>query len=352
MGENEFLLYGANGYTGQLIAELASEYGLKPVIAGRREAPIRSLANKLQVDYRVGALENREQVMKVISGARVVLNAAGPFKYTAKAMIEACLANKTHYLDITGEMPVFEMAKLYNDKAIGEGIMVMPGVGFDVVPTDCLALFLKNKLPDACMLKLAFTTLHGGISHGTATTIAESVGEDGAVRFKGKIVNVPVGHKSMWIDFGQHRQLVMSIPWGDIATAYHTTGIPNIETYTGISPAIYRLFQFQKLYNWVLRTRVVRSYIKRRINNRAPGPSDEQRIKAKSLVWGEVTNQAGTNVCARQSGPEGYTLTAHSSLIILKKVFSGEFKPGYHTPAEMYGADLILEVPNVKRELI
>jgi short subunit dehydrogenase-like uncharacterized protein len=344
-----FLLYGANGYTGKLITALATQYDLKPTLAGRNEQAIRTLAEQFNFPYRVFTLDDQNQLDKNLEGIDVVLNAAGPFQYTAKQMIESCLRTNTHYLDITGEIPVFEMAKRYDQQAKNAGITIMPGTGFDVVPTDCLALYLKNKLPDATQLKLSFATLGGGLSHGTATTMVGGLGESGAIRQNGKIVRKPLGHKGMWVDFRMKKIFVMTIPWGDVSTAFHTTGIPNIETYTGIPRGTYKLLKFQPLFNWVMRGSLFRKLIKKQIDKRAPGPSDEERRKSKSLVWGEVQNEKGEKISARLITMDGYTLTAHSSLIIAKKVLNGNFIAGYQTPASAYGSDLVLEVPATER---
>jgi short subunit dehydrogenase-like uncharacterized protein len=348
----QFLLYGANGYTGRLIASMAAKYSLQPILAGRNEKEIGLMADQLQYPYRIVDLTNKEQLITILKEVSVVLHAAGPFHRTAKPMMDACLQSGTHYLDITGEIPVFEMAKLYHTPALKSGIMIMPGVGFDVVPTDCLSLFLKDLLPHATRLQLAFASLGGGLSHGTATTMAESLGEGSAARVNGKLIKTPLGHKGMWVDFGEKKLFVMTIPWGDISTAYHTTGIPNIETFTGVSPNIYRLLKWQPLFNWALKTSLVRNYLKKKINQRPAGPSDEARVKAKSVVWGQVQNATGKTMQATLTGPDGYTLTAHSSLIIVKKVLAGSFQTGYQTPAGAYGADLILEVPGTSRKRI
>jgi len=349
MGHSSFLLYGANGYTGQLIADLAHEYGLTPIIAGRRKEVIAPIAERLKTEYRIVDLNNTTQLETTLQDFPVVLHAAGPFSVTARPMMEACIKTKTHYIDITGEIAVYEMAKRYHEQACMAGIMIMPGGGFDVVPTDCIALFLKNKMPDATHLKLAFGSIGGGVSHGTAITMAQGLGEKSAVRKDGKITPVALGHKGMWVDFKLKKLFVMSIPWGDVSTAFSTTGIPNIETYTAVSPKTYQLLKFQSLYNWLLRTSFMRNRVKNSINKRPAGPSPERRAKSKSLVWGEVTNAHQSVLNAQLTGPEGYTLTAHSSLIITKKILNGEFKPGYQTPAGCYGADLILEVPGVER---
>lgn len=352
MKEGSFLLYGANGYTGELIARHASQYGLTPVLAGRRQEVLAPLAEKLGLSYKVVDLNDGTALDAALSSCKIVLHAAGPFHFTAKQMVEACLRTGTHYLDINGDITVFEMLKTYDAQAKAKGIMVMPGTGFDVAPTDCLALFLKKKLPSATDLKLAFATMGGGLSHGTATTMASRLGDAGAERKNGKIVRVPLGAKGMWIDFGVKRLFVMQIPWGDVSTAHFTTGIPNIETYTGIKPSVYRILKLQPLFNWLLRTSFVRKYAKKKIDKRPAGPTDEERSKAKALVWGQVIDAKGAKATARMSGPDGYTLTMHASLLIIQKILTGNFKTGYQTPASAYGEDLVLEIPGVERETV
>ncbi len=346
--QNQFLLYGANGYTGKLIAKLAATYNLQPILAGRTEANIKPLADELQLPYRIIDLDNKEALENALSEVKLVLHAAGPYLYTAKQMIEACLQTGVHYIDINGDISVFEMLKKYDAAAKEKNIMVMPGVGFDVVPTDCIALQLKNKMPDASHLKLAFASIGGGLSHGTATTMAGKIGEGGAVRENGKIARKPLGQKGMWVDFGEKKLFVMTIPWGDISTAYTTTSIPNIETYTGMAPKVYRILKFQWAFNWLLRTEFVRNIIRKKIKAKPAGPSDEQRKNSSSLVWGEACNASGEKITACISCLDGYTLTAHSSLLITKKILEGNFKVGYQTPAGCYGENLIMEVPGTK----
>ncbi len=335
-----------------MIARYAAQYNLQPVLAGRREEALKPFAQELNLPYKVLGLEDSPALIAALKEVKLVLHAAGPFRYTAKQMVDACLQAGTHYLDINGDIGVFEMLKRYDTAAKKAGIMIMPGVGFDVVPTDCLALFLKKMLPDAVSLKLAFATIGGGLSHGTATTMVDKLGEPGSVRKDGKIIRVPLGQKGMWVDFGKKKLFVMSIPWGDIATAYFTTGIPDIETYTGISLRTYRLLKLQGLFNWLLRTRFMRRFIKRKIDKRASGPTDEQRKQAIGFVWGQVTNAAGQIATARLTGPEGYTITLHSSLLIAQKLLQGNLKPGYQTPAAVYGEGLVLEIPGVERETV
>ena len=345
MQSDSLLLYGANGYTGVLIAKYTAQYGLRPILAGRREEAIKPLADELKLPYSIFDLENAAQLKSTLQQVKVVVHAAGPFAHTAKQMIEACLQTGIHYLDINGDISVFEMIKSFDAKAKEKNIMLMPGVGFDVVPTDCMALHLKNKLPDATHLKLAFASIGGGVSHGTAMTIVSRLGEGGASRQNGKIVREPIGKKGMWVDFGEKKLLVMSIPWGDVSTAYSTTGIPNIEAYTAVKPIVFKIMKMQGLFNGLLRMEWVKNIIRKKIKNRPAGPSDEMRSKALAMIWGEAQNAKGVKVTAHFTCADGYTLTAHSSLIIAKKILEGNFEPGYQTPAGCYGEELVKEIP-------
>lgn len=350
--QREFLIYGANGYIGELIARYAMQYGLLPILAGRNKSLIAPLAARLGLPYRIFDLMDGAALLAALKEVKVVVHAAGPFSYTAKPMVLACMLTGTHYVDINGDIEVFEMIQQYNDAAKKAAVMLLPGAGFDVVPTDCIALQLKNLLPDADNLQLAFASEGGSISHGTATTMAEKLGEGSCVRKEGKIIKAPLGKNGMWVDFGQSKLFVMSIPWGDISTAWFTTGIPNIETFIGSKKKTFNYLKLQWLFNWLLRRNTVRKFIQKKINRRPAGPSDEQRKNATSLVWGHVSNKEGRQVSIRLSGPDGYTLTTHSVLIIVQKILNGNFSPGYQTPASAYGENLVLEIPGVKREVV
>lgn len=344
-----FLIYGASGYTGKLIVERAVKKGLKPTLAGRTESKIKPLAEEHGLDYLIFSLDDVSVIATQLAKFPVVLNCAGPFSKTAKQMIKGCLESGTHYLDITGEIEVFELAKSFHQKAIDKNIIIMSGVGFDVVPTDCMAKYLHTKMPDATHLELAWFGLGGSISHGTMSTMVEGLGRSGAIRENGKIVPKPTGHLGKIIDFGVRKQFAMTIPWGDISTAYNTTGIPNIVVFTGVPKSTYNMMKFQFLFNPLVKTNFIKSRIQQYVDKNIVGPTAEQNEKGKSLVYGKVTNANGDVVEARLQTAEGYLLTAEMALIITQKVLADKnLKPGYHTPAELFGHELILEMPNTK----
>lgn len=345
-----FLLYGATGYTGRLIAALAVERGHRPTLAGRTEATLRPLAERLGLDHVTVSLDDARGLDRALEGVGAVLHAAGPFSRTSQPMADACLRTGTPYLDITGEIGVFEALAARSKEAEASGVILLPGVGFDVVPTDCLALHLRQRLPSATRLKLAFRAI-GAASHGTAQTAVENAGEGGAVRVDGRIIKVPPAHDQIRVDFGSGRETVCTaIPWGDVSTAFHSTGIPTITTYAAFPKNAVRAMKASRWLGPILQTAPVQGLLRKLVASRVSGPTEEQRARGRSDVWGEVTDGDGNRAAARWSGPEGYTLTADTALRATLHVLEGGVAPGFQTPAVAFGADFALVPEGTTRE--
>ena len=338
------MIYGANGYTGELIAREAVSRGMKPVLAGRTAAKVEPLAASLGLQARVFDLRTAAATARSVEGLRLVLHCAGPFSATAAPMMTACLVGHAHYLDITGEISVFEHAQTLDADARAAGIVICPGVGFDVIPTDCVAAVLKAKLPDATHLALGFDS-RSGFSPGTAKTSVEGLAKGGKVRQEGRIISVPLAYKTRRIDFGDGEKLAMTIPWGDISTAYATTGIANIEVYVPGSPAMVARVRRADWFRWLFGTGVVQSFIKRRIDKRVEGPSAAKRSAQPSYVWGEVTNARGDKCTARIRTANGYSLTVTGALAVVEHLLAHEVPGGTCTPAKLIGPDLVTRLP-------
>lgn len=341
-----FLLYGANGYTGELIAREAVRRGLSLVLAGRSQNKIEPLANELGLEWKAFSLDDKVALENALEDSGIVIHCAGPFSLTSDAMVKACLRTGTHYTDITGEISVFEAMAQRDEKAKEAEIMIMSGVGFDVVPSDCLARHLKDRLPSATNLTLAFYGM-GKISHGTQATMTMNAGEGGAIRRDGRIERVTAAWKTREIDFGEVTKTGVTIPWGDVATAYYSTGIPNIEVYTVAPGSALKMMKMSRYLGWLLKTKFVQNYLQKQIP--AGGPDAEERAKGKTLLWGEASDEQGNRVESRLVGPEGYNFTVLSALNICEKILDGNYKTGFQTPAKAYGADLVLEIEGVKR---
>ena len=344
-----WLLYGANGYTGELIARKAAARGLTPVLAGRRPEPLQGLGSELGLPHRVFGLEAPAAIDKGLESVTLVLHCAGPFSRTSRPMAEACLRRGAHYLDITGEVAVFEALAARDAAARARGAMLLPGAGFDVVPSDCLAAHLKSRLPTATRLALGFQAM-GRLSRGTATTMLENAHRGGLVRRNGALVRVPAGYKTRTIDFGRGPRAAITIPWGDVSTAFHSTGIPDIEVYMAAPAALRWGVQASRLLGPVLGSRPVQRLLKRRIRAGAPGPSAEERARGRSFLWGEAADTLERVVVSRLRTPEGYELTALTALAIVERVLAGDAHPGFQTPSHAYGADFVLGIPGVERQ--
>lgn len=350
MSANTIILYGSYGYTGKIIAHECKAKNLNVIIAGRNSEQLKKQSIETGYPFEVVDVSDTAVLKNLLKKGAVVIHCGGPFQYTAKAMADACLETKTHYTDITGEYPVFELLAGYDQKGKDAGITIMPGTGFDVVPTDCLALHLKNRLPSATHLQLAFTMSKGGLSRGTSKTMTEGLGNGSMIRKDGKLTLINLGEKVLEVDFGSFKSPTLNIPWGDISTAWRSTGIPNIEVYTGATDKMIRSARMSKYFNWLLRQRWVKNYMLKKIDSKPSGPSEEKRNTGRSFLWGKVWDGNGKIAESRLETVSGYTLTAKTAVLIAEKILKGNFKTGYQTPAMAYGADLIMEIEKTSRK--
>jgi short subunit dehydrogenase-like uncharacterized protein len=346
---SDLLVYGSYGYTGRLVAETAVERGLDPTLSGRNRRRLRDQADDLGCAQTAFALDDASTVESAVADADAVLNCAGPFAETAEPMVDACLATGTHYLDITGEIDVFEAIADRDGAGEAADVTLLPGVGFDVVPTDCLAAHLADRLPDATELTLGFQGLDS-VSPGTAKTTVGYLGEGGLVRRDGRLERVAPGSLTRRIDFGRGPITTAAIPWGDVSTAYHTTGIPNVEVYMALpTPAIWAM-RAGSLFSPLLGAGPVQSALRSLVDATVSGPDERERERGRSLVWGEARTEAGERVVSRLETPETYALTAETAVEIAARVLDGDAPTGYQTPAGAFGPDLILDFPGTTRE--
>lgn len=341
----QWMIYGANGYTGRLIAREAKQRGLTPVLAGRSDS-VAALAGELGFEHRQFGLDDADDVRAGLDGMGLVLHCAGPFSATSAPMLEGCLATGAHYLDITGEIDVFAHCHAQDARARERGVVVLPGAGFDVVPTDCLAAMLHRELPTATGLVLAFEA-GGGPSPGTAKTSVEGLGKGGRARIDGLVQRVPLAWKTRsFVRDGQSRT-AMTIPWGDVYTAHVSTGIDNIEVYMAVPPSTITRMRRLRLLGRLLDTAPVQAYLKRGVALSVRGPSDDKRASTVTHVWGEVRAANGDEIKRHLVVPNGYTLTVTASLGIVEHLLRGSDGAGYRTPSQLMGAEYVLSLPGV-----
>ena len=345
-----FLIYGSYGYTGQLIVEHALKQGLRPILAGRNEKKLRAQAEQTSLDCRVFALSDTGKLDSALLEVDAVLHCAGPFVHTYRAMAEACLRTQRHYVDISGEILGFEGLARLDAQAKQAGIMLLPGAGFDVVPSDCLAAHLKQRLPSAKQFRLFVRGVGAGVSRGTAKSAIENMHRQGTIRRDGELVQVPPAWNVRERDFGRGYTKVVSVGWGDVSTAYYSTGIPNIETYFAFPESVIRLMRAMRVIGPFMYNRVVKGILKSSIDLVLKGPKEKSRKSASAIFVGEVLGQKGERAVTKLITPEGYTCTVLTTVEIIKRVLRDELKPGFQTPSLVYGSNFIMQFEGVRRE--
>lgn len=341
-----WMIYGATGYTGRLVAELAVARGLRPILAGRSRA-IESLAARHDLPCRVFDLHDPQTVREAVADCRVVAHCAGPFSATSSPMIDACLTARADYVDITGEIDVFEAARRRDSEARAKGVVLCPGVGFDVIPTDCLAATLAAALPGATHLALGFETA-GGMSAGTAKTTIEGLPRGGRVRREGRLETVPLGSLTRRIDFGRGPKHAVAIPWGDVATAFASTGIPNIEVYVPMPWAVAVALRASHPVRQIVGMPVVQRWLQALVGQ-IEGPAREARAASPTWLWGEARDGAGRVAVARLRTANVYDVTAAGVLLAVEHLLDREGPGGFFTPSRLIGPRCVESLPGSGR---
>jgi len=333
------LIYRATGYTGKLIARMARQLGMSVTLAGRNGAKLRALAAETGFEHIAVDLDDTVTLSKIVAQYGVVLHIAGPFSKTAKPMVEACLAGSTDYLDITGEIAVFESHRMLDWRARHAGIIIMSGVGFDIVPTDCLSLHLKERMPNAVTLTLAMRGM-GDMSHGTAKTAIEAIHRGTATRRDGTIEFLKKPPRRQ-LQFGDLEVDCVGVSWGDVATAYYTTGIPNITVYFESTKDLEKIVGLPSFVQWIFSTSLGQAFLRRQIEKLPEGPDPEKQKTQVTQILGIVEDINGGEMRSVLKTPGGYRLTALTALRIADEVDGGKGEPGTHNPAQIFGSNFI-----------
>lgn len=342
------MIYGATGYSGKLLAHAVSGLGLRPVLCGRDHAKLAVLAEPLGLEYRCARLADADGLRAALRDIRVVLHAAGPFSETARPMVDACLYTGTHYLDISAEIRVIEALAGRDAEARKRKIMIMPAVGFDVVPSDCLAAHVSRRLPGAQALAFGVTGFRF-ISRGSAKTLLEAI-DYGVVRRDGVITPVPLGSLQRQFDYGDGPRPSHNISWGDVASAYYTTGIPTIETYHETTPLLQAILLACRSFGWLLRTAPCQAVLKAQTDLLPEDPSNGADVATQMVIVAEARDAKNRCASARLRTPEAYAFTGTTGSAIARRALQGDLEVGFQTPARVYGADFVLSFAGVSRE--
>lgn len=347
MGKTRLLLYGAYGYTGRLTAELAAANKLDVVLAGRNKDALAGMSDRLRLPIRPVELSEVSQLSQALNDIACVVHMAGPFAVTSTPMLSACVATHTNYIDITGEIEVFEAIWSREDEIRRAGITAVPGAGFDVVPSDCLALYVAGKLERPVSLVIALRGLEGA-SQGTLRTAIRQVSKPVLCRRAGAIVALE-DRSPRWIDFGSGNEPCVPVSWGDIATAFHSTGIGNITVYFRRTTLFRSADILRRLFGRFLQGGIGQRALAALVRRFPEGPTRSERIGHHSTIWAEAMDASGKSFRATLSTPDAYDFAANSALDIASRINTLPAALGVVTPSQAFGADFVLSLRGCSR---
>lgn len=329
------MIYGANGYSGQLIVEEALRRGLRPMLAGRGDGVL-AMAERLGLKVRRFSLEAPD-----LKGVTVLLNAAGPFSVTGPALATAAIAAGAAYLDLAGEYPEHAALADLSDPAERAGVMLLPGVGFGVVPTDCAAVLAAQGLGAIRRLVIAYET-RGGASRGTLETVLPALHIPGVARRAGGAVSSRGGERSLVLRDGRRRVTVVTNPWrADQVSAVRSVSAADIETYATFPGAARLLMRIGGgALGGVLR--------KLALAGAPAGPDAKARARGGTTVWAEAYGERGARRVVLR-GPDAYDFTARTAVECARLALAGA-PAGLQTPATAFGPDLVRAIEGVTLE--
>jgi short subunit dehydrogenase-like uncharacterized protein len=343
MAAPPWMIYGAYGYTGRLIAEEAVRRRARPVLAGRSEEKLRALGTRLGLDWRAFGLDDPKAIDRGLTGIDVVLNAAGPFGGTCRPVLDGCIRMGTTYCDIAGELDAYEAMFARQEEVRSAGIAVVPGVGFDVVPTDCLAMRAARELPGATLLELGVGT-SGGASGGTLRATVRMAAQGGRARRNGELVREAVGDRAFTVRLPSRERAVVSAPLSDLVSAFESTAIPNISTYL-VVPAPLRAIAVggARFGSWLASITPVRAAVDALIGRFVDGPDEEALDRSRTETWLRVTRGDET-IDYYLDAPGGYSYTMVCANLAVDRLLERR-TPGVHSPAGAFGEEFMFEVP-------
>jgi short subunit dehydrogenase-like uncharacterized protein len=338
-----WMIYGASGFSGTLTAEEAVRRGHRPVLAGRSAPKLAPLAERLGLEYVIFDLKKLDVIAKSISGFDLVFHAAGPFIHTSDPMLRACVLSGVNYVDITGEIPVFENTFAYDEAARQLKLAFISGVGFDVVPSDCLANIVAARIPDAVQLDIAIAGITN-MSAGTAKSGLSLIAGGGWVRRNGRLAAYPLGAGARKFRFSIGELPAIPIPWGDLSTAYRSTRIPNITTYMSFPSSLIVLARVgAPVMQTFMASTAFRGFAERVAERILHGPGEQTRQIQRAYLWAQATNAQGNSAQAWLETVEPYRFTALSGVLSVEKLLAN--RPiGTLTPAQAFGTDFVREI--------
>jgi short subunit dehydrogenase-like uncharacterized protein len=349
-----WMIYGANGYTGQLLVEEAVRRGHSPILAGRSAEKLKPVAERFSLEYAAFEVQNALSALRELR-PQLVLHAAGPFIHTSRPMLQACLAVGAHYLDLTGEIPVYEQTFAHHEAAQARGVALISGVGFDIVPSDCLIKYVADQVEQPHTVEVAVEALGSsggsiGVSAGTLKTNLEVIPGGMVVRRNGNLLPIDLGAWTKRFQFPHGERTGIPVSWGDVFTAYYSTGAPNVTAYLALPSWQAKAVQYSGyVIQQLLKVSAIRQWAARQVERHITGPTEQVRATGRTNIYARVSNESGQSAEAWLETIEAYRFTALAGVRVVERVLENDLC-GAFTPAQALGADFVLSIDGTTRQ--
>ncbi|QFH87965.1 hypothetical protein FR760_24345 (plasmid) [Enterobacter hormaechei] len=310
----KLMIYGATGYTGSMIVRHALEASLQIIIAGRDREKLAAMSSVLNVPFRAFSLDNPENIDGGLEDIGVVINCAGPFLHTARPLMEAAIRQKVHYLDVAAELDSYLLAEILDEAASSAGVMLLPGCGGSVAMLGCLAAHAVTQVNKPTSISLALH-ITGTMSRGSAVSAAENLSTQCLIRRNGQLSETEASELQDF-DFGNGRQACFPVTLPDLITVWKATGIPDIKTFVHVSGE---------------------GFPQGNLADLPDGPTVQEREASRYQAVAEVLNADGETQHMLLDTVNGYSFTALAAAEAGRRVLAGECRPGFQTPAALFG---------------
>jgi len=372
------MLYGATGYSGGLIAgeanrlQRANAIGFRMVLAARNRLALSAMAKAHGMEARAFALNDRDRVVRELEGIDVVLNAAGPFAATAPRLATAALEKRCHYVDLNGEIDVYQSLDDLAPHAYDRNVCMVCSAGFTAAASGLLleeALrAVKTRYPSVAKLGAIRFSMSSprAFSRGSVNTMWRSLREQvtvvrdiGGGSHKAVLWHSPVAKLERSADFtppgrkaatvehetsplkNPHRRIVMAANLVDTLTARLTAsrnGMPvrDIESYVEVGDATRLGYPLANLGTPALTSPIVRKLAALAIDTLPEGPSRQERERERQMLLLTIEDPMQRPLidwCL--STPNAYDFSARVALEIAQKAVVGSPQRGWKTPGEI-----------------
>jgi short subunit dehydrogenase-like uncharacterized protein len=309
------VLYGATGYTGRLVADELARRGLDHVLSGRDPDKLARLGG---APTRPVRLDDDQGLRDLLEGATAVINCAGPFTLAGDALVRAAIATHTHYVDSTGEQSFIKMVfDRHGRTAERAGVALLPALGFDYAPGDCIAHLTAAGLEPLDELVLAYAVEGFGMSRGTLRSALDAM-KGGDVVYEDETWRPASGgvFKASF-DFPEPlgRQAMSRYPSGEVITVPHhtrTRKITSLLTTSTAAPfaAAAPLLPYTlPALGLALRT-PLRGLLNRAVGLLPEGPKEDARRAAEFTIVAVAKGAEGKQRQGLVRGSDVYGLTA------------------------------------------